>query len=737
METASNAVAKDPFNENPEAQEALIAKLDALGDALSRKRKRAIEGRTESGIEQIWLEDQDAFDGVDDANRAEEHSRSRYRYAKPQSTTGTSSQAQASPQRSTVYLNITAAYVEGASARVSDMLLPSDDRPWAIDPTPIPELVDAAAAEDENRTVEMDGQELPLKDVAAKALEIAKQKAERAQTRIDDWLTECDWRTHVRECLEDAARMGTGILKGPFPVNRKKHAWKRDDKGVTLEVHEETKPASVRVDCWNVYPDPACGESVHNGNFLWERDDITKKTLRDLREQPGYIRRQIDACLAEGPLSPAEVIEPTQQQQNHLEDTPFEIWRFYGFVEREDMEAAGCDCGEFDKDPHAAVPAIITMVNHRVIKAALNPLDTGAFPFDFIVWKKRRGMPWGMGVARQVRTPQRMVNAATRNLMDNAGLSGGPQIVIMRGVVTPADNAWELTPRKLWYADPDTPLQDLKQAFLSVNIDCNQADLLAIVEFALKMAEQVTGMPAIVQGQQGDAPELVGVVTIMNNNANSVLRRIARTFDNTLFSPHIERYHVYLMQHGEDEEEKGLFVVSARGSSVLVERDIQNQAILQMSAMALNPAFRIDPNKYSDEALKAQRLDPTRFKYDDAEWQKMQEEAGKQPDDPRITVAQMMAALKTQLQDSEQKYKAAEAEREAAREAEENRKDRELAVLIETMQHHVTAAELAGNKEISVEEIKAALAKTVISERSKASLQAREIKVKQAEGSGI
>ena len=35
-------------------------------------------------------------------------------------------------------------------------------------------------------------------------------------------------------------------------------------------------------------------------------------------------------------------------------------------------------------------------------------------------------MPYGRGVARQIRTAQRMLNASVRSMMDNAGLTSDP-----------------------------------------------------------------------------------------------------------------------------------------------------------------------------------------------------------------------------------------------------------------------------------------------------------------------
>jgi hypothetical protein len=79
------------------------------------------------------------------------------------------------------------------------------------------------------------------------------------------------------------------------------------------------------------------------------------------------------------------------------------------------------------------------------------------------------------------------------------------------------------------------------------------------------MAEDVTGLPQIMQGQQGQAPETVGGMQILQNNAGTVLRRIAKTYDDRITEPHVRRYYEWLMTYGDDAE-KGDFQIDARGS---------------------------------------------------------------------------------------------------------------------------------------------------------------------------
>ena len=152
--------------------------------------------------------------------------------------------------------------------------------------------------------------------------------------------------------------------------------------------------------------------------------------------------------------------------------------------------------------------------------------------------------------------------------MDNAGLSAGPQVIVNRDKIRPANGKWEITPRKVWWTVDGEGDTDVSKAFTIINIPTLQQELMAILQFWLKEAEDVTGMPMLLQGQQGKAPETVGGMQILNNNGTTVLRRIARNFDDRVTEPHIGRYYEYLLLHGPDDC-KGDFTIDARGSSAL------------------------------------------------------------------------------------------------------------------------------------------------------------------------
>lgn len=646
------------IEDTPDTEQLLIERVEAFGTSLARKRDEAVSARRECGIEEEWHAAEDAYQGVDDASRGDS------KMAKPVSPDGgiVTSARSRTATRSTVVMNITRPYVDAASARVADMLLPTDDTPWGLSPTPKPQLLNKAVMTTPlappsqpqgmpGQPPEMAGMPgmppgIPPPEPTAQALadaeeQQAKDACEVATTQIEDWLVQCQWHAEVRKMIEDCARLGTGILKGPTPARRKHRKMQQANGEIKLVIEESICPESRCISPWNLYPDGACGENVQDGSGVWERDALSAKALRELKKLDGYIESQIDKVLDEGPGAKGEV--GYQSKVKASDRDVFDVWYYHGCADREDLDAAGVDVPE---EGDVTAHCVVTMVNNRVIKAAINPLDSGEFPYDVMAWQRKAGLPYGTGVAMQINVPQRMLTGAVRNMNDNAGLSAGPQIVARKGSISPADGKWEMTPRKFWWANEDADPGAVQQAFMVFNIPTMQQELLNIAQYAMKMAEDVTGLPAMMQGQNTNAPDTVGGMQMMQNNAGTVLRRIARLFDDKVTEPHIRRYYEWLMLYGDDDAAKGDFQIDARGSTALVERDMQNQSIMQMGALATNPAFGIDPQKWFTEMLKSQRLDPVRFLMDEEQKAAMAQQPP--PVDPALEIAKMRAEMEMQ-----------------------------------------------------------------------------------------
>lgn len=574
---------------------------------LLAKRREAISGRAGSGIEEEWTEDEEHYQGIDDANRAFQNANMLYRSRKA-ALLGTG-RAEKGPARSVVFLNITRPYVDAASARVSDMLLPTDERCWEIKPTPLPRL--------SGMQLSSLARAMGIQDVA-QAQQLMEQQAaqaqaaaQRMQQAIDDPLVESNWHGEVRQVIEDAARIGSGVLKGPFPVMRTARVAHKDPvtQLTVLAKVQEIQPGSKRIDPWNLFPDPACGENIHNGGYTWERDFTSKRQIKELLADPSYDRAELLAVLREGPARTRDGTEAVYRAS----DDEYEMWIFYGYCARDQLATMGVELEEGDED---RMPTMAVMLNDRLVKVVLSPQENGDFPYDVLAWQRRPGLPWGVGISRQIRTVQRMLVGACRAMMDNGGLSAAPQIVFGNGV-TPVDGDYSLRPGKAWRMETTADVSDVRAAFNAFVVPSVQTELMNIIQFALKMAEDTTGMPAMLQGIRGDAPNTLGGMQMQNNNATSVLRRLAKRFDDYMTKPHIQRYFDWMMQYSDDESIKGDFQIEVRASSALVERDAQQQFLLQMVNLARDPAYEIDPAKLFAELCKGQRLDPKNFQLDE------------------------------------------------------------------------------------------------------------------------
>jgi hypothetical protein len=745
------ATSKRPAGKPEEMKpEVRAAVLDKLGEVIAGLRAEAIKGRQMLGIEKDWQADEEFYQGFDDANRHE------FQDIKSKPGEGGRSTDVKTPKGSTLFPNITQPYVDAAAAKVADMLLPTDDRNFVVEPTPVPDILDeeegwpeivpeavpqgapapgllgaaapgmppqaaamaqlpppgpqpatpaagimadpaaAAAAEPAD----------PLAAFFAKLKEVkekAQAAAERFQDQVDDYLTECSFHGELRRVIDDCARIGTGVVKGPVATKQKVKIWAKNPVTGDREMVVKTKtvPGSKRVDPWNCFPDASCGDDIHAGEYFFERDFLTKKKLSALKGGQGpaaYLDSQIDKVIAEGPNKRDDgAARGWQQDKEFAGSDVYAVWYFYGTVTGEDLTAAGCHCDDQKKLFHV----IVTMVNDTVIKAVLNPLESGEFPFDMLAWKNRPNMPYGSGVARQGRTAQRIVTAATRNLMDNAGASAKPHKVMSDGITQDGD-PWT------WVADSDS-LSDVSKSMMFFVQPSLQAELMAIIQMGERMMELHTGLPMIILGMQGNVQETAAGRALQNNNGSTVLRRIARNFDN-MTERHIRRYHVWEMSLGEDDTLKGDFQVKARGSSALVERDLQNQQLPNIMAWSANPMFGLDPELTAEEALKAQRFDPKAFKLSDKKKAEMAAQV-QPPPMPQVEVAKIREEGETARLDKKLAHD--------AQQGDFNRKLEEMAVNVDAQ---LRSAELSVEERLALDDIKATLAGITVKVRAQQAL---------------
>ena len=761
--------------------------LEAISLAWSGLLREAIDGRRESGIEDVWLKAEEAYIGMDDANRAEF---GRAMWCKPMSIHGPLQQnddgkSDQQEVRSSIFVPLTARYVDAGAAKLGEILLPADDKAFSSEPTPVPELLDAKTNTEQLRhpetgqPLERDpkpeevapavasplgasvaapgvsptsgmgasgaapappvdlsqapGVPLQVKDVAEEQLALAKEKSDRAEKRMHDWLVECNYAGEMRKMIFESAKLGVSIAKGPFPVKTRHMKVQRvvaedGSPGVEITMVEKTAPVIEYRSAWNIYPDPSCGENIQNGSHVFERDLLTKKQIVDLKRQPHYLKAELDAVLKQGPRS--MLVQDTKPGSQTLSfDKRFEVWHFEGTLTREEYLTINPDACQPTHALHIEEQADQvfvsgTMINGRVVRAVPNTFINPTLSYFSMPWRRRDGHWAGVGIPEQISAAQRIVNGATRALMDNAGLASGLQIVMTAGVVQPADNSMAQSRIKYWYVTDTSTANDVRKAFQVFNFPSLQPQLQAVIDYGRLVAEESCNIPLISQGHSGDTtPDTLGQTQIQDNNANQLLRDIGYRFDDHITGPVMKKLYEYLLLDPDvPDSEKGDMLLNTHGSSSLVERAIQGQTIGDLAQIVRDPVFGLNPRKWILEYFRSKRLDVSKFKNSDAEQQKIDSQPP--PPAPQVEVAkiraevdQMKMQLQQQMKDAELQLKQALGKQELDRDtvyvqaetqrtqAEHDARMRELDVKLQLAQ-----LEYALKNNLQIQQVKADLA---------------------------
>lgn len=712
-----------------------LDRLDVFSNILIPKRHEAISARKNSGIEEVWAKCEDSYVGIDNANRGEYANAQWTKPYTPDGNVTTDSRADTGELKSTVFIKLTSRYVDAGASKLGEILLPVDDKAFSFEPTPVPELL--KKLDDETQLNSADGQPVwkgvrgndgkdtfdeggepvtepyTVKDQAEQELQKAKDAAKKAETRIYDWMVESNWPAEVRKVIFDSARIGSGLMHAPFPRKTRSKAIRNEGGVVTIDIVEEVKPAYEAKTVWNLFPDPACGDNIHNGDYLFYRESISESKLKRLRNQKGYMKEAIEKAIANK--------SQTEQQKSSTQNTPeakamkgvYLLWTYYGSITKQDLQFCNAEQAELLSETQDDVYAIVTMVDDVVIRAVISPSKTGKFPYHLMPWQRRNGFWAGVGVGEQVETPQRMLNSATRAMLNNAGKSAGSIIVMDKGCITAADGNNTLSPDKIFYKEADATNDDVAKAFQLFEIPNRTPQLMVIIEYAFKLAEESSSIPLITQGQSGTTtPDTLGGLQLQDNNANQLLRNVGYTFDDTITEPIVtESYEWLMLDPTVPAEEKGDFKIDAHGSTALVEKAIQDQSIAMMGSMVENPAFGINPKKWFAQFSKTKRLNAKDFQYteeEQAQIDKQMQEQGAQ--NPAMEVAQLRADTdlkKTSMvQDKDLKLNSLDAA--------EAQKDREHQLQMKQMDHDMMVMQMAEATHTTVENIKAQLAQTAM-----------------------
>lgn len=559
---------------------------------------------------------------------------------------------------SQIFTNITRNKANAAEARLSDMLFPTDDRNWGIQPTPKPDMQIAKEVMQQGAINPASNDPRAIAQAVAQEVNRVKQqateKAEGMTRLIDDQLTEAKYNAKARDVIHDGVVLGTGVLKGPVVVAKQHKSWV-DEGGVSvLQISIEYTASIERVDPWDFFPDMSA-TCIDDAEYVFERRRLTPRQMREYAKTPGVLIDQLKEVMR-GDADRSKTVA-----RDHINDirtitgidsvaeqTRYELWEYHGPIKAEDLIAAGMQ-EEVDEDnPLEEIEGIVHFVDGIVVKVQLNHLDTSERPYSVFNWEKDESSIFGFGVPHQMRSEQRMCNASIRMLLDNAGLSVGDQVVIDRKKIVPADGDWKLSPRKIWYKNEEEA--SIADAFATFRIDSHQAELTNIFTLGRQLADEVTNLPLIAQGEQAaHVTQTAQGMGMLMNSANIVMRKAVKNWDDDITVPVIGRFYDHNMQYSDDDHIKGDFDVDARGSSALLAKETQarNISMVVQAAMGV-PEFkkRTRWGELWETAVRSHQIGDSIIKPDEEIAQDEQDQ--QQMPDPAIVKAEMDAQLKQQ-----------------------------------------------------------------------------------------
>lgn len=704
----------EAFDEESEQPKRLVDLRLEFGE--KAKRLIAESVRLRADIEQRWREDQEQYHGEQEGSTA---------------SSGTEDK-----NRARVVVNLTRMITNVSEAQLHDLLLPTDDKPWGISSSPVPELL-RGAGEDVAKDASTGqtlvdpgtGQPYTRQQVAEKQRAYAMDAARGMERLIDDQLTQSDFTGSARKMLHEAAVLGTGVLQGP----------------VVLPSNSATPQPGVRFwSAWDVFPDMAATtvedqEYVALRSFMsarqirkWAREDegVDKDAVMAVLEgEPGSLR--ISAAFSNEKQTAGSV---NAAAQNVFRDTRYEVFELHFEADADDLAAAGVELSE-NEQKLVSVPVIIWLCGGYVLKLVIPPADYLHFNVRFFPWEKDDNCIFGVGVPRLMRHEQRIVNTTWRMALDSAGKSGGMQVCIDEQVVRPADGKEDITRDKLWIKDsPNTPMQN---AFLAFQPQSRVDDIMAIYNLARQFVSDVSGLPHLEQGvaqnpMQGSGGAMgMGAMSIQLTRSTAARRRQAKNFDDMIVKPIVTGFFDFNNEFSQDETIKGDMRVVVRAASVLLVKEFQQQGLMQMMMFAQHPTFApmFKWDEMARQLMRSFQLPPEQFVYSQDDLRAMQASTSGQVAEEGQGAPSGMTPEELAIKQQELALKERDQQIDMMRldmQAQVNNQDREIQIAKLDLKSEETNAQIAAR----IQEVQ-------LSEASQNYRFNREMDIKERTGEGI
>lgn len=516
---------------------------------------------------------------------------------------------------SEIFMMVTETKCRGAESWLRDILLDEGEVPFALKPTPVPDI----SPEDKERVTEAiatkviqsiqqlgtapdpqlmeEFKEQGEQQIRQEVMEDAAQRAERMQTFIRDQFAEGGMLEAFDAFISDLTTYPNAILKGPTVRRQRSLDWDNSTGKFQPQVVEKLAPTYGRVDPFRFYPEP--GITNLRDGYTLEHHKLTRSELSDLIGVPGYDDQAIREVLKNMPtggltnwLWSSEFTKAELENKHALWRRPTETvdaLEFWGRVSGKMLVEWGMDAADVP-DEAKEYDVNAWLIGSWVIKATLNYDPLGAKPYKSTSFIKRPGSFWGTSIPEIIEDVQSMCNGAARALMNNMGLASGPQVEVNVDRLPQDEKITQVYPWKIWQVLND-PMGSGQPAVRFNQPDDRSGPLMAVYKEFVRLADDQSGIPAYVygDGNVGGAGRTASGLSMLMGSAGKGIRQVIMHIDFEVIGPIVTDQYNWNMKYIDDESLKGDCEIVPRGAVTLANREQLNVRRVEFLQATANP----------------------------------------------------------------------------------------------------------------------------------------------------
>ena len=554
-------------------------------------------------------------------------------------------------EKSRVFIKVTKTKTLAAYGQIVDVLFANNKFPLTIDPTELPDGVVADVNFDPQEPEQLrtnameeavspygfagDGREIPAgatartlaeslgpmadkfegidnlkagvgKTPTAITFSPAMVAAKNMQKKIHDQLEESNASKHLRSTAFEMALFGTGIMKGPFAVDKEYPNWNDDGE---YDPQFKTVPKVNHVSVWNFYPDPEAA-SMDDAEYTVERHKMSRNQLRALKSRPYFMVDAIEQAIDTGADYMLKHWEMNMEDDDakHNSSERWEVLEFWGYVDTDILEENGVSIPAELKDL-PEVNCNIWCCNGEVLRMVLNPFKPARIPYYAVPFEHNPYSFFGVGIAENMDDTQTLMNGFMRMAIDNAALSGNLIIEVDETNLVPGQDM-SVYPGKVFRRQGGAP----GQALFGTKFPNVAGENMQLFDKARVLADESTGFPSFAHGQTGvsGVGRTASGISMLMSAANGSIRSVVKNVDDYLIAPMGKAFFAFNMQFDFDPDIRGDLEVKASGTESLMANEVRSQRLMQFLGTVQNPALA--PFAKMDyiirEIAKSMDLDP-------------------------------------------------------------------------------------------------------------------------------